>query len=621
MTDREKAERTHEIAKDTHARVLDFFNRAYTADDLRRLPENEFQPEEEHLFRGPGLLKIPDREKPRRPPALLDRDTAVELIDQRDARHPIAGFEHVDQIQAIIGLERFLKIRDIVVAHFGRAVYGEWRQGDRVEMEGVGLRIAHAALLCSGKVMFIEAACIIGQYRSETPLWNPSNGQVTFPNPPQDGGQYENLYCSGHSFLSDGKLLVVGGGGENGNVTTPDMVWIFDPDTETWDVTRNKSNPNNATNRTKMSYPRWYPTVVTLGDDSGRVFIASGWPSATNSKMEIYSEQTGTFTDVTAADPPGDRDFGQLYPGLHLLPGGEVFFSPTGWSGGATIEESGFFDFSSAFSGRWQGTGTTDRGKGMSVQILSPTYPFVRVMVVGGRNAGKTTSYQIINLSTLAPAWQPDTALPKLPSEAQITARTNVNVVLLPDNTVFVSGGASANSPCWLFDTAAGGSWSSMAALPTQRAYHSFALLLPSGEVMTSGGGHGGTATGSDNLLEIFSPPYLFNPDGSLATRPEIQAVTEYPDVIHHGQEFEIDTPQAADIAEVVLVRPMAVTHQTDTEQRVVHLSFAKLTDTTLRATAPDGWHPHGMAPAGCYMLFIIDGRGVPSIAKFIRLH
>jgi hypothetical protein len=370
-----------------------------------------------------------------------------------------------------------------------------------------------------------------------------------------------------------------------------------------------------------MKYGRWYPTVVTLGDQPGRVLIVSGWANATNQgKMEIYSEQSGTFTEVSAASPPGDKKFDQLYPGLHLLPGGEVFFAPTGW-GSATIEESGYFDFSGANAGKWNNTGSTDRGKGMSVQILSPNYPCVRVMVVGGRNPGKNTSYQLIDLSAPSPSWQPDTPLPKLASEPQITPRTNVNVVLLPDNTVFVSGGTSANKPCWLYNPEAGGSWRSMAALPTHRAYHSFALLLPTGEVLTSGGGHGGAAHGSDNLLEIFSPPYLFNPNGSSASRPQIQSVTEYPKLIHHGQKFDIMTPQASDIAKVVLVRPMAVTHQTDTEQKVIHLSFTKTGGNKLTATAPNGWYPHGLAPAGCYMLFVIDKQGVPSVAKFILLH
>jgi hypothetical protein len=64
----------------------------------------------------------------------------------------------------------------------------------------------------------------------------------------------------------------------------------------------------------------------------------------------------------------------------------------------------------------------------------------------------------------------------------------------------------------------------------------------------------------------------------------------------------------------------MAPTHNTDTEQRVVQLISHCSGNYTLGVTAPNGWLPHATAPAGYYMLFIIDRRGVPSVAEFIQL-
>lgn len=64
----------------------------------------------------------------------------------------------------------------------------------------------------------------------------------------------------------------------------------------------------------------------------------------------------------------------------------------------------------------------------------------------------------------------------------------------------------------------------------------------------------------------------------------------------------------------------MAVTHQTDSEQRAIELLFHQSGTDTLAATAPNGRHPHGMAPSGYYMLFILNKDGVPSVATFIRL-
>src|SRR3546814_10956176 len=99
---------------------------------------------------------------------------------------------------------------------------------------------------------------------------------------------------------------------------------------------------------------------------------------------------------------------------------------------------------------------------------------------------------------------------------------------------------------------------------------------------------------------------------------PEISNV---PAQVHHVHEFEIETPSPSDIAKVVLGRPMAVTHQTDSEQRVVQLAFHVSGASTLRATAPNGWHPHALAPRGWYMVFLIDHDGVPSVGEFMHLH
>ena len=160
------------------------------------------------------------------------------------------------------------------------------------------------------------------------------------------------------------------------------------------------------------------------------------------------------------------------------------------------------------------------------------------------------------------------------------------------------------------------------------RHYHACALLLPSGKVMMAGGASpGGCSLSVENSVEVFSPPYLFNADGTPAARPVISQIngetptsTHAPEV-HHGETFTLETLEAASIAKVVLVRPMAVTHQTDSEQRVVQMTFYQSGSTEISATAPNGIHPHAMAPRGHYMLFILNSNGVPSEGKFIHLH
>ena len=178
---------------------------------------------------------------------------------------------------------------------------------------------------------------------------------------------------------------------------------------------------------------------------------------------------------------------------------------------------------------------------------------------------------------------------------------------MLPDGNVFLSGGVqSTNSACAMFNPQTN-SWSAMAALPSIRDYHSVSLLLPSGQVMMAGW--------NNTAIEIYNPPYLFR-----GARPVISSA---PVLVHHGQSFVIESPDAASIVKVVLVRPMAVTHQTDTEQKVLEMPYIHdhANPTRLTLTAPHGGHPHSLAQQGYYMMFAVNNNGVPSVAKWIYLH
>ena len=581
----------------THRRLLQFINAARTPQDLAFAPQNDIPPAEaEPIVRRPDV-----REQREEPEKLIEFGQALTILEARDSVSPLQGFAHIDQLRELIGRLDLAKYLNYLLGCMGPSTFGEWSTVGPIQNDkGEVIDVVHAAMLRTGWVMFIEAAC--GLAASRTPLWNPFNRatvEIKIPTSPTD-----NLYCSGHSFLSDGRLLVVGGGGDLGDTPHPNFGWLFDPvagPSGTWSFTKDHSN-----NRTRMHVDRWYPTLVTLGDEPGRVLIASD-----HNRMEIYEEATGTFALVTANGP--DRSFNPRYPGLHLLPGGEIFFAPVGFASGGSApgdfpsnEPSGYWEFDNAdnLKGAWTNLEPNDRTKGMSVLLLSPTYPFAQVMIVGGGNLDKSRTFQIINLSNLSPVWQPAMSLPMAPGQTQPTSRVNVNPVLLPDGTVFVSGGAPAGEPCWVFNPVTSG-WSQMDDAPRERKYHSHALLLPTGEVMSSG-------WHNSSMIDIFAPPYLFKGD-----RPVIDSA---PDVVHMGDEFKIYTHQACEIKRVVLVRPMAPTHNTDTEQRVVQLLFNYSGEYELCARAPNGWHPHATAPRGYYMLFILNCEGVPSVARFVRL-
>lgn len=597
-----------QIDPKAHRRFLRFLNDARSPDQLRAPPRiDEGEPDE-----PPPAVR--EKIEP-----LMDADTAKRLFEARDEFSPVYGFAHVRDLLALDWIDPAMFGHIFPI--FGPATYGRWD-----ELYDTPVTVAHAALVHTqddnhaGRVIFIQLAHYTPTW--QTPLWKPeatsAAGAFETPTPPTD-----NLYCCGHSFLSAGSLLCVGGGGQLNEVPNPIMAWEFDPATKSWLYTRDKvaGSPTFGA-RTEMAVAsgRWYPTAVTLGDDSGRVLIVNGLAA----QMEIYDHGTGRFGAVTGAGAP-DASFWPYsadYPRLHLLPTGEVFYPRSHRAGSAAASST--FSFTGYATGQWTGLAGAaagpNRDRGMSVLLLGqdPADPD-RIMVVGGGDATTSQTIGVMDYPPAMPTWQTE-AFP------DGTARRNVNVVQLPDGKVFICGGtSSAADSCWLYTPDAPASrWRAMDNLTYARnSTHAMALLLPSGKVMVAGG--------STNRIEVFSPPYLFNSDNSLATRPQI---TSFPDpdggdVILHGYDFDIGTPQAGDIAKVALVRPMAVTHQTDTEQRVIQLSHRQTGPQTRTATAPDGrvfpygasrGHSHPIAPRGHYMLFIIDNQGVPSLAKFVKL-
>lgn len=578
-----------------HRRILNFLNEAIQPEDLVHEKVPPPNPEVDPIHED-----NPEERKPKRK-QILDFEVAKALIEFRDQEYPL-GFRNLKEVMFLKVVDR--RLLDVLLHHFSHTFFGSWSVFPQpIPRRGPGTNdgVVHAALLHTGKVLFITAD-------ETTLLWNPDDTTpATFEDPVNQPHQTPDVMsgysvlCGGHSFLSDGRLLVVGGGGY-GPHSKAKWGYKFDPTSKTWTRTTGS-----------MVHNRWYPTVLTLGDqriaNSHEILVVCGHGSG---DMEIYDEASDSFTEVTSGD---DKPFPNLYPGLHLLPNHNIFYSRTGWAsagaGGGPFagdDQSGYFVFTGANTGVWNNIAPVspsmpDRTKGMSVMLLSNTSPYVRILAVGGADASTNNTYEIIDATSLSPATNWGAAI-AFPDGAH---RSLCSAVLLPDGNVFVCGGIqSQNSPCTLFNPQTN-SWSAMSALPSIRDYHSVALLLPSGQVMMAGW--------NNTAIEIFSPPYLFN-----GARPVISSA---PNLVHHGQSFVIESPDASSIVKVVLVRPMAVTHETDTEQKVLEMPYIHdhANPTRLTLTAPHGGHPHSLAQQGYYMMFAINNNGVPSVAKWIYLH
>jgi galactose oxidase-like protein len=83
-----------------------------------------------------------------------------------------------------------------------------------------------------------------------------------------------------------------------------------------------------------------------------------------------------------------------------------------------------------------------------------------------------------------------------------------------------------------------------------------------------------------------------------------------------YGQIFTVSTPDAAAVAKVTLLRLSSVTHAFNQEQRINYLTFNSQAGG-LSVTAPAD---RNVCPPGYYMIFILNGNGVPSVARIIRV-
>jgi len=281
-----------------------------------------------------------------------------------------------------------------------------------------------------------------------------------------------------------------------------------------------------------------------------------------------------------------------LYPRMHVMLDGRLFRA-------GPENNTQYFD---AAAERWVDSAVMKYGyRSHGTSVLLPG--LIEVLALGGsKHHGATRSAEIIDLGAAEPSWRTIQPMSR--------ARKHLNAVLLADGTVLVTGGGRKGEygrpvkAAELFDPVTE-TWTTVASQRAPRAYHSTALLLPDGRVLSAGHDNGRRAT----MAEIYSPPYLFR-----GPRPTIASSGEQ---LTYGGNFEIATPEAVDIGRVALVKPGSVTHSVNFDQRYVDLGFTTAGDAALAVAAPSA--PEA-APPGYYMLFIVNSLGVPSEAAWIHL-
>ena len=481
----------------------------------------------------------------------------------------------------------------------------------------------HAALLPTGKIMIFSYPTYPNRpNNAEAYLWDPAQPNLApvLKNPPGKA----NIWCAGQTFTADGELLVFGG---NLDYESPSQTWkgldkvfTFNPWTETW------------TEQPKMAHGRWYPTGVRLPD--GRVPIVSGLdesgllPPSTNPEVELFTPHDapgalGTIQKIGVIGDHPNKPIGNLYPRMAVMADGHTYLA------GPDRQTSWRFDNLDANPFTWQDIPTLTRHRtwGSTVPLPSgPTGPTKLLALGGAQWSGEpsTTTTELFDIDNAGDGWQLQTG------KDNLYGRGHANTVLLPDGSMAEVGGGRGSlagfaSPhhyaepehahIELWDPATG-VWRLGPAQTEARAYHSTAVLLPDGRVMSAGdeyNGDPGKVDGgpdtdpAEDTAEIYKPPYLFR-----GPRPTINAV---PATIGFGGAFGVDTPNT-NITGATLAAPAAVTHGVDMNQRLLKLPVQQGTGC-VSVTAPT--RPNA-APPGYYMLFLLNDQGVPSVAKWVKL-
>ena len=460
---------------------------------------------------------------------------------------------------------------------------GEWSA-----LEDWPLIAIHAMVLPDGKVLTFgtdERGMQSGEFIYD--VWDPVTGEhFTIENTTGT-----DIFCSNMAILpATGEIIIAGGdnrpnGGVNRGVDDVNIYDFRDMSLTTLDGQ-------------EMNYARWYQSTITLGDGSilslgGRDENAIGVGTP-----EVYLVGEG-WTELTGA---ASSDIAQKwwYPRTWVNADGDVIVVES--RGGANQADVFVLDVS--------GTGSMTKISALPFATRDDT---PSIMYDEGK---------ILIMATNGELWSMDIngAQPTYTKVGDVgQSRLESNMSVLPDGTVAITGGSRVDNKLTDITTEVA-IWNPVDNSVTiqddealARLYHSTGLLLLDGSVASLGGGAPGPLTNTNG--QIFYPKYLYDNDGNLAERPEI---LDAPLEITNTEEMFITVDDAGAIARLTFLRQGAVTHSRNNDSRFLELEFEVINDTTIRIDPPD--NPNVMLP-GFWMLFALDGDGVPSVAKMVGIN
>ncbi len=416
-------------------------------------------------------------------------------------------------------------------------------------------------------------------------VWDPESGTGSSSHNTSPNTLGVDSFCSAAVLMPEtGNVLMAGGdsrpstGSEKKGVNDAP---IFNTQT------------NGLSRASDMGSARWYPTSTVL--TSGDILLTGGRDGEGRAVMvpEVYSPSTNVWRSLLGVSSGGD------YPRQWLAPNGLVF---------GYASDKKMYYLNTSGNGSRQELGDLDID-GDPYSGTAVMYEPGKILAIGGEGDTNNDTV-IIDINGNNPVVR---SVSK-PSES---GRIWSDSIVLPNGNVMVVGGSKEankaegvadNPEIWDPSTE---EWTKMKSTNTSRLYHSTAILLKDGRILVAGGGAPGPVVNTN--AEIFSPPYLYNSSGDLASRPTISSA---PDEAPYDENISVSHPSGNNISRVTLIKTGAVTHSFNMEQRFIELDFTD-TSTGVRVKLPASAN---IAPPGYYLMHLVDNQGVPSEAHIIRI-
>lgn len=476
----------------------------------------------------------------------------------------------------------------------------------------------HAVLTPSGSVLTFGAPP--GGERQDGrvfDIWDPDRGLVSAAHTLLPNAEAVDSFCASATTLPSGAMLISGGAGYDSGLTSKEGA-VFDP------------ARRSVTAAARLSFPRWYGTLITLPDGRA-LFGGGGKPYApgvydvagslkrgeVSMTPEIYVPGAGwrLLTGATSRDAFGPDLNRWWYPRMWVSPRGAVFgiSSDRTWlldpTGTGAIVASPFKTAANASTRPNIGPTST-----------AVMYDTGRILQVGGN--GYSNGYPTPSSARATILDLNGSRLVATDVASMTHPRQWANATVLPDGRVLVTGGsryadnnggdAVTEVEIWNPATRA---WTLGARAGTYRGYHSTAILLPNGTVLSAGGGVKGPVANLN--AEIYYPPYLFTRvNGQAVAAPRPRLATLSASRFDYGARAIVTLAADAPIARVALIGLASATHSFDSGQRYQRLAFTQA-GRTLSIAMPA--HA-GLAPPGYYQLVAVDRAGVPSRGVIVAM-